>query len=62
MSLSRMEKIRQRNRKEEEEKNKDEKKPPNPHKWVVNEKPENPFTDNRMFRILWRKIKDSCPF
>jgi hypothetical protein len=62
MKESRFERIKREKRELEKEKEKDEPEKPNPYKWAVNEKPENELTNNRMFRILWKRIGSSCPF
>ena len=65
MSLSRFERIKKEKEEEQRKQNKEEEnedKPKNPHKWVVNEKPKNELTNNRMFRILWKRIFHDCPF
>jgi hypothetical protein len=60
MKESRFERIKREKRELEKEKEEPEK--PNPHKWIVNEQPKNELTNNRMFRILWKRIGPSCPF
>ena len=61
MKETRFERIK-REKLELEKKNNSDDEPTNPHKWTVNEKPKNELTDNRMFRIRYKKILDDCPF
>jgi len=61
MKESRFERIKREKRELEKEKEDDDDKP-NPHKWIVNAEPKNELTNNRMFRILWKRVGSSCPF
>lgn len=61
MKESRFERIK-REKRELEKKNNSDDEPVNPYKWIVNEKPKNELTNNRMFRISYKRILDDCPF
>ena len=63
MSLKRFERIKKESQEKQiKESKEDDEKPKNPHKWEVNEKPKNELTNNRFFRILWKRIFHDLPF
>ena len=63
MSLKRFERIKKENQdKIIKESKEDDEKHKNPYKWEINEKPKNELTNNRMFRILWKRIFHDLPF
>ncbi len=64
MSLKRFEKIKKEKQEQQRKQDKEGEndKPKNPYKWEVNENPKNELTNNRMFRILWKRIYHDCPF
>lgn len=62
MSLKRAERIKREKLEQQRKEEENDDKPRNPYIWTVNEKPKNELTNNRMFRIVYRRILDDCPF
>lgn len=63
MKESRFERIKREKQKlEQANKEKNDDEPKNPYKWVENDPPKNELTNNRTFRILYKRVLDDCPF